>query len=94
MIQDRTTGQIYALYDRAGYTYLGWIDTETGEINQQVKLDKRYAEHVKIDGNYVYYVYREFESIDKKHLWKERLPYEFGAGKVSLPKGDEAKGGK
>lgn len=94
LIQDRTTGQIYALYDRAGYTYLGWIDTETGEINQQVKLDKRYAEHVKIDENYVYYVYREFESIDKKHLWKERLPYEFGAGKVSLPKGEEAKGWK
>jgi hypothetical protein len=86
LIQDRTTGEIYALYDRAGYSYLGWIDTKTGEITQQVKLNKRYAEHIKIDGNYVYYVYREFESIDKKHLWKERLPYDFGAGTVSLPK--------
>ncbi len=85
LIQDRTTGEIYALYDRAGYSYLGWIDTKTGEVTQQVKLNKRYAEHIKIDGNYVYYVYREFESIDKKHLWKERLPYSFGAGTVSLP---------
>lgn len=90
LIQDRTTGQIYAIYDRAGYTYIGWVDTKTGEINQQVKLAKRYAEHVKIDGNFVYYVYREFESIDKKHLWNERLPYDFGAGMVELPKGDEA----
>lgn len=88
LIQDRSTGQIYALYDRAGYTYIGWIDTKTGEINEQVRLAKRYAEHVKIDGNFVYYVYREFESIDKKHLWKERLPYEFGAGTVSLPSED------
>ena len=85
LIQDRTTGEIYALYDRAGYSYLGWIDTKTGEITQQVKLNKRYAEHIKIDGNYVYYVYREFESIDKKHLWKERLPYDFGTGTVNLP---------
>ncbi len=89
LIQDRTTGQIYAVYDRAGYTYIGWIDNKTGEINQQVKLSKRYAEHIKIDGNYMYYVYREFESIDKKHLWQERLPYDFGAGTVSLPEGDE-----
>lgn len=92
LIQDRSTGQIYALYDRAGYTYIGWIDTKTGMINEQVKLAKRYAEHVKIDGNFVYYVYREFESIDKKHLWKERLPYEFGAGTVSLPENSEANG--
>ena len=90
LIQDRSTGQIYAVYDRAGYTYIGWIDTKTGEINQQVRLAKRYAEHIKIDGNYVYYVYREFESIDKKHLWKERLPYDFGEGTVSLPEADEA----
>ncbi len=89
LIQDQTTGEIYALFDRAGYTYLGWIDTKTGQITQQVRLDKRYAEHVKVDGNYVFYVYREFESIDKKHLWKERLPYDFGAGMVSLPNGDE-----
>ncbi len=89
LIQDRTTGQIYAVYNRAGYTYIGWIDNKTGEINQQVKLSKRYAEHIKIDGNYMYYVYREFESIDKKHLWQERLPYDFGAGTVSLPEGDE-----
>ncbi|MFK7784841.1 MAG: hypothetical protein AB8B56_06990 [Crocinitomicaceae bacterium] len=91
LIQDQTTGEIYALFDRAGYSYLGWVDTETGEITQQVKLNKRYAEHIKIDGNFVYYVYREFESIDKKHLWTERLPYEFGAGSVSLPAENEAK---
>ncbi|MCJ8288892.1 MAG: hypothetical protein HRT58_05710 [Crocinitomicaceae bacterium] len=92
LIQDLSTGQIYAVYDRAGYTYIGWVDTKTGEINQQVRLSKRYAEHIKIDGNYVYYVYRKFESIDKKHLWKERLPYDFGIGTVFLPEGDEASG--
>ena len=92
LIQDRTTGEIYATYDRAGYTYIGWVDTKTGEINEQVRLDKRYAEHIKIDGNFVFYVYREFESIDKKHLWKERLPYSFGAGTVFLPGTDEASG--
>lgn len=90
LIQDRITGEIYAIYDRAGYAYIGWVDTKTGEINEYVRLDKRYADKIEINGNYVYYVYREFESIDKKHLWKQRLPYDFGAGTVDLPGGDEA----
>jgi hypothetical protein len=87
LIQDRETGQIYAVFDRAGYTYLGWVDTKTGEISQQVKLEYRYVDKVEIHNNFVYYIYREFESADKKTLYKERLPYKFGAGTV--PSGDD-----
>jgi len=87
LIQDRVTGQIYAIFDRAGYKYIGWVDTKTGEISEQVKLNFRYVDKVEIHNNMVYYIYREFESTAKKHLWKERLPYEFGAGTV--PSGDE-----
>lgn len=90
LIQDRITGEIYAIYDRAGYAYIGWVDTKTGEINEYVRLEKRYADKIEINGNFVYYVYREFESIDKKHLWKQRLPYNFGEGTVDLPTEDEA----
>lgn len=82
LIQDPITGQIYALYDRDGFTYLGWVDTKTGEINEQVKLEYRYVEKVEIQNNYVYYIYRPFESIEKKHLFKERLPYDFGNAKM------------
>lgn len=78
LIQDRVTGQIYAVFDRAGYTYLGWVDTKTGEINRQVKLEYRYAQGVQVFNNYAYYIYRPFESAQKKYLYKERLPYDFG----------------
>ncbi|NRA10834.1 MAG: hypothetical protein HRT57_02630 [Crocinitomicaceae bacterium] len=87
LMQDRVTGEIYALFDRAGYSYLGWVDTKTGEIKEQVKLAHRYVEKIIVHENFIYYVYREFESTDKKHLWRERLPYHFGSGKV--PDGDE-----
>lgn len=80
LIQDKVTGEVYALYDRAGYTYLGWINTNTGEVEEQVKLEYRYIDKVSIHNNFVYYVYRPFESVQKKFLYKERLPYEFGAG--------------
>ena len=86
LIQDRRTGQIYAIYDRAGFTYLGWVDTKTGEITEQVKLEYRYVNKVAVFGNFVYYVYRPFESVQKKYLYQERLPYHFG--KADVPKGD------
>lgn len=84
LIQDRVTGQIYAVYDRAGYTYLGHIDTKTGEINEQVKLEYRYAHNMAVHNNFVYYIYRPFESAQKKYLYKERLPYKFGKSETSV----------
>lgn len=88
LIQDRVTGQIYAVFDRSGYTYIGLVDTKTGEITKQVKLKYRYVDKVSVHGNFVYYIYREFESTEKKTLFKERLPYNFGVSTV--PVGDEA----
>ncbi len=82
LIQDRITGQVYAIFDRAGYIYLGWVDTKTGAINQHVRLEHRYAHDIQVFGNHVYYIYRPFESAQKKYLWKERLPYDFGSAKI------------
>jgi hypothetical protein len=86
LIQDRATGQIYATYDRAGYSYLGVIDTKTGEINEQIKLEYRYAQNIAIHNNFVYYIYRPFESTQKKYLYKEGLPYKFEKAKTSIGK--------
>ncbi len=82
LLQDRVTGQIYGVFERAGYSYIGYVDTKTGEINEQVKLKNRYAQEIQINGNYVYYIYRPYESAQKKFLYKERLPYDFGGAEV------------
>jgi hypothetical protein len=82
LIQDRQTGEIYAVYDRAGYTYLGLVDTKTGEITEKVRLEFRYIDKISVNDNFVYYIYRPFESTQKKFLYKERLPYDFGKAKV------------
>jgi hypothetical protein len=81
LIQDSETGEIYALYDRSGYSYLGWIDTKTGEITEKVRLEYRFIEKIAIHNNHVYYIYRPFESPQKKYLYQERLPYDFGSAK-------------
>ena len=81
LIQDHETGEIYAVFDKSGYSYLGLIDLKTGNITEKVKLEFRYIDKIAIQNNFVYYVYRPFESTQKKFLYKERLPYTFGKAK-------------
>ncbi len=75
LIQDQVTKEIYGLFEKAGYMYLGRIDTKTGRIDEKVKLEFRYVDKVAVHNNFVYYIYRPFESVQKKFLYKERLPY-------------------
>lgn len=89
LLQDRKTGEVYAVFDRAGYSYLGRVNTTTGIISEQVKLKYRYVDKIQVHGNFVYYIYRPFESAQKRYLYRERLPYEFV--EAFVPQGDEAK---
>ena len=86
LIQDRLTGQIYAVTEIAGYSYISHVNTQTGKLESRVKLGYRYVEKIEIYNNEVFYIYRPFESIQKKYLYKEKLPYNFEGAKV--PQGD------
>jgi hypothetical protein len=77
VIQDRVTGSIYTTYEKDGHCYLGLINIGTGEVVEKVKLSFRYVDKIRVHNNYVYYIYRPFESTQKKFLYKEKLPYQF-----------------
>ncbi len=89
LIQDQVTGQIFAVMEIAGFSYIRHLDTETGKLGKKIQLEYRYVEKVEIYNNEVYYIYRPFESIQKKYLYKETLPFNFVKGIV--PNGDEIK---
>ena len=72
--QDRRTGKIYALYEQEGHFYIGLIDLTTGKIIQKVLLAYRYVDKVRVFDNHVYFVYRPFESTQKKFLYKQKIP--------------------
>lgn len=86
LIQDRVTGQIYAVMHLAGYTYIRRVNTETGKLEDKIQLEFRYVEKVEIHNNEVYYIYRPYESPLKKYLYRERLPHSFD--KQNVPQGD------
>jgi len=75
IIQDKVTGAFYAVFESNGFSYLGLIDVTTGKILNKVKLAFKYVDKIRVNNNFVYYVYRPFESTQKKYLYKEQLPY-------------------
>ncbi len=77
LMQDRKNDNIYAWYEKVGTSYLGKIDPKTGNIETKYQLNFKYLEKIQVFDNYVYYVYRPFESSQKKYLYKEKLPLDF-----------------
>jgi hypothetical protein len=75
LIQDKKTGDIYALFSKNGNTYVCKMDLISGELHQKVQLEYKYVEKVQVYDNHAYYVYRPFESAQKKYVYSERLPY-------------------
>lgn len=73
LIQDKITLKIYGLFLINGFTYLSEIDLRTGVIKKSFKLTYKYVENIQLIDGYVYYIYRPFESIQKKYLYRERL---------------------
>lgn len=75
VIQDKVTGAIYAVFELNGFSYLGLIDVNTGRIEKKVKLAYKYVDKIRVNNNFVYYIYRPFESLQRKFLYREQLPY-------------------
>ena len=73
LIQDEKNDKIYTVFLSGGYHVLAEVDLETGEIGQGHKLFFKYAENIHIKNGYIYYIYRPFESAQKKFLYKEKL---------------------
>jgi hypothetical protein len=85
MTQDEVTGDIYGVFKRNGSYFLQKIDTETGNTEECFKLTHRYTDSIRIRDGWAYYVYRPFESPQKKFLYKEAIRNNavFGAHKKS-----------
>ena len=73
LIQDQKTEEIYAIFMRNGYTFLSLLDTKTGQIIKTFKLYYKYIERIQIIDDIVYYIYRPYESVQKKYIYKEAL---------------------
>ncbi len=74
IIKDPITEKLYVVYEKNGKTGLREVSIKTGELGAYIDLTYKYVEKVAVYGNFVYYIYRPFESLQKKYLYKEKLP--------------------
>lgn len=73
VIIDKEANKAYALYQKNGFYYLKRINMNTGKIEHSFKLSNQYVEKIKVKGDYVYYIYRPFESLQEKFVYKELI---------------------
>ncbi|MEN8927825.1 MAG: carboxypeptidase-like regulatory domain-containing protein [Flavobacteriales bacterium] len=71
ILKDKEEKKLYGLFLKHGYYYLKPIDLHDGTTSISFKLNYRYAENVKVENGYAYYIYRPYESSQKKYLYRE-----------------------
>jgi hypothetical protein len=77
LLQDPETKQIYAFFEKDGICSLKWVDTKTGQLGEKMVLEHKYVDKIAVHGNMAYYIYRPFESAQKKFLYRSKLPVTF-----------------
>ena len=73
LLKDKEKQKVYALFKRGGYHYLKNINLQNGQTKTAFKLFYRFVEQPKIKDGYVYYIYRPFESTQRKFLYREAI---------------------
>ncbi len=72
LIQDETTGEVYALYLRLG---VSWLKNLSKNSAEEFRLTHRYVDKIRIKNHHVFYLYRPFESSQNTFLYSESAPF-------------------
>lgn len=73
IIFDKENSKAYAVYEKGGTYYLKNIDLKTGKVISSFQLLNKYVENIRVKNDYVYYVYRPFESLQEPFVYKELI---------------------
>jgi hypothetical protein len=76
LMRDEITGAIYSLYNKGGYYYLRCLNTSSGILTTTTRISYQFVHHIRIHNGYVYYIYRPFESSQRKFLYREKIHQE------------------
>lgn len=76
MIKDDIEDLIYAVYEKNGHKYIKLISNVSGKEVGKYTLQFHSAEKLKIHNGYAYYIYRPFESTQKKFFYREFITLE------------------
>ncbi len=73
LIREERSDRIFGLFQKDGYYFLKEIDKSKGQVMATNKLHFPYVGKIRVKDGYAYYIYRPFESLQTKYLYKELL---------------------
>jgi hypothetical protein len=73
LIKDPVSQKVYAVFLKGAHFYLKEIEPTTGEVKQVIRLYFRFVDKIRVHDGKAYYVYRPFESAQRKFLYSERI---------------------
>ncbi|MBP6312464.1 MAG: hypothetical protein KA408_09370 [Flavobacteriales bacterium] len=73
LLQDASTGKVYAQFSKGPITTLRAIDTTTGSFGKAFALGHPFPEEIQVNDGYVYFVYRTYGSLQRRTLYREAL---------------------
>jgi len=73
LLADESTEEIYGLFLKQGHYHLKKVNTQTGLTSLAFGLYYKFAEDIKIDKGYVYYIYRPYESAQERFIYREKI---------------------
>lgn len=70
---DEVSGEIYALHEKGGFKYLKHVNLKTGQVDGTYKISNQFVKHLHIYNGEVYYIFRPYDSTQKKFLYREKI---------------------
>lgn len=74
IVQDQETEELYAFFEKDGICSLKKIDVRSGKLSPSIVFEHKYVDKIAVSGGLAYYIYRPYESAQKKFLYQIKLP--------------------
>lgn len=74
--RDASTNKIYTAYEKSGKVKWFELDVFKDELMPCMELAYQYCEKIKVRNGEVFFIYRPFESSQKRYLYKQKITHE------------------
>ncbi len=74
--RDASTNKMYTAYEKSGKVKWFEMDVFNDILNPCMELAYRYSEKIKVRDGEVFFIYRPFESSQKRYLYKQKITHE------------------
>lgn len=73
VVQDRKTEIVYSKFSKGSRTWLRPLEPSTGALGAATPLTHPWPKDVQVHDGYAYYVFRPYESLQKRTLYREQI---------------------